>query len=149
MRRTSSIIIATVVIVGGLTLIGATTSSGPSEDAAAKDERPPITTTTEPPPEGIAIVKITGGAFRPSNLDIDLTVTPIVEWRHEDDPSRVYVIESRDTDENGDPLFVSPELHPGDVFSFDYSEVEPDIHRYFSFLGLNRIPGTVDSRPTQ
>jgi hypothetical protein len=149
MRRSSTIIIATIVIVGGLLLIGATTSSGPSADAVAKDERPPVTTTTEPPPEGVAIVKITGGAFRPSNLDIDLTVTPIVQWRHEDDPSRTYVIQDRTLDENGDPLYVSPELSAGDTFEVDFSIWETNIYRYGAFLGNNRIPGTVDSRPSQ
>ena len=84
MRRLSSIIIVTVAIVGGLLLIGTSTSSGPSEDAAAASVRPPTTTTTEPPPEGVAIVKITGGAFRPSNLDIKLEETPVVQWRHEE-----------------------------------------------------------------
>lgn len=149
MRRWSSIIITTIVVVAGLILIGAGTSSGPSEDAAAKEERPPTTTTTEPPPEGVAIVKITGGAFRPSNLDIDLTLTPIVQWRHEDEPDRLYVITSRDVDDNGDPVFISEEMTTGDVFEVDFGAMEPDIHRYFSFLGNNRIPGTVDSRPQQ
>jgi hypothetical protein len=149
MRRLSSIIIVTIVVVGGLALIGASTSSGPTEEAAAKEERPPITTTTEPPPEGVTVVKITGGAFRPSNLDVDLTVTPLVQWRHEDTAERTYVIVSRKVDDNGDPLFTSPELGPGDTFEVDFSAYEPDIYRYSSFLGNNRIPGTVDSRPQQ
>jgi hypothetical protein len=97
----------------------------------------------------VAIVRITGGAFRPSNLDIDLDVITLVQWRHEDADDRVYVLESRDVDENGDPLFISPELHTGDVFEVDFGEFVPDIYRYFSFLGNNRIPGTVDSRPAQ
>lgn len=149
MRRLSSITIVTIVIVGGLILIGASTSSGPSENAAAKEERPPTTTTTEPPPEGVSIVKITNGAFRPSNLDIDLNVTPIVQWRHEDSAERTYVLQSRDLDENGDPLYESPELSAGDTFEVDFSQFEPNIYRYISFLGNNRIPGTVDSRPQQ
>ena len=149
MGRLTSIIIFTIVLVGGLMLIATTSSSGPTDAVAVAEERPPVTTTTEPPPEGIAIVKITGGAFRPSNLDVDLDVVQVVQWRHEDDPERVYVIVSRDRDENGDPLYESPELTTGDRFEVDFSEFETDIYRYFSFLGNNRIPGTVDTRPQQ
>ena len=149
MGRATWIIVVTVVVVGGLALVGATSSSGPSENAIAKDEAPPSTTTTEPPPPGIVVVKIIRGAFRPSNLDIDLTETPIVQWRHEDRDTFTYIIESTNQDENGDPLYISPELSQGDVFEVDFSEFEPDIYRYFSFLGLQRIPGSVDSRPEQ
>ena len=147
MGRATAIILVTVILVGGLALVGAASSSGPSDEATVASEAPPTTTTTEPPPAGVTIVRITGGAFRPSNLDVDLTVAPIVQWRHEDRPQFTYVIESRESDENGDPLFISPELMNGDVFEVDFSQFEPDIHRYFSFLGRQRIPGTVDTRP--
>ena len=149
MGRAAWIIVVTIVVVGGLALVGSASSSGPSEDATARSEPPPTTTTTEPPPEGVIIVRITGGAFRPSNLDVDLNEATVVQWRHEDDPDYTYILESRDKDENGDPLFVSPELAFGDTFEVDFGELEPDIYRYFSFLGNNRIPGTVDTRPQQ
>ena len=149
MGRATAIILATVVVVGGLALIGASTSSGPSDDATVASEAPPTTTTTEPPPAGVTVVTLKGGAFRPSIINIDLTTAPIVQWRHEDRPTFTYVIESRETDDNGDPLFISPELNNGDVFEFDFSTLPEDIHRYFSFLGLQRIPGTVDTRPDQ
>jgi hypothetical protein len=31
----------------------------------------------------------------------------------------------------------------------DFSELEPNIYRYFSFLGNNRVPGSIDTRPEQ
>jgi hypothetical protein len=110
-------------------LVATACSSGPSSpDLPA----PTITTTTEPPPEGLVVVRITNGSFRPSNLDVDLTETPIVRWVHEDVPEREYTITAR----NGE--FESPLLTP-----------EPAIYRYFSILGNSRIPGTVDTRPEQ
>ena len=117
--------------------------SGPTDEVIAAARVPQTTTTTEPPPEGIIVVRIDNGAFRPSNLDVDLTKEWIVEWRHEDVEDREYVIEAR----NGE--FESPPLNTGDVFQVDFSEMEPDIYRYFAFLGNTRIPGTVDTRPEQ
>jgi hypothetical protein len=118
-------------------------ASGPSDTALASGKQPTTTTTTEPPPEGIVIVVIEGGRFRPSNLKVDLDEFQIVEWRHEDVPEREYTLEAR----NGE--FTSPVLAPGDTFQVDFSEFEPGIYRYFSFLGNNRIPGSVDTRPAQ
>lgn len=118
-------------------------ASGPS-DAALEEGRVPVsTTTTEPPPEGIVVVRIEGGRFRPSNLQLDLDEAWIVEWRHEDEPEREYVIEARKGE------FASPPLNTGDTFQVDFSELEPDIYRYFSFLGNNRVPGSIDTRPEQ
>ncbi len=124
-------------------LLGAC-ASGPSESALAADRAPTTTTTTEPPPEGITVVIIEGGRFRPSNLKLDLNEFWIVEWRHEDSAEREYVIEAREGE--WEP---SPTLTPGDTFQVDLSDLEPGIYRYYSFLGNNRIPGSIDTRPEQ
>lgn len=118
-------------------------SSGPSDSALEDGKTPVSTTTTEPPPEGIVVVIIEGGRFRPSNLTVDLTENWIVEWRHEDSAEREYVLEGRKGE------FTSPPLNTGDTFQVDFSEIEPGIYRYFSFLGNNRIPGSIDTRPDQ
>ena len=123
-------------------LLGAC-ASGPSDAALAEGRVPVSTTTTEPPPEGITVVRIEGGRFRPSNLQLNLDEAWIVEWRHEDDAEREYVLEARDE------VFLSPPLNTGDTFQVDFSELEPDIYRYFSFLGNNRVPGSIDTRPEQ
>lgn len=119
-------------------------SSGPSDSALEADRAPTTTTTTEPPPEGITVVIIEGGRFRPSNLKLDLNEFWIVEWRHEDSEDREYNIEAR----NGDWEPSGP-MGPGDVFQVDLSQFEPGIYRYYSFLGNNRIPGSIDTRPQQ
>jgi hypothetical protein len=89
------------------------------------------------------VVIIEGGRFRPSNLKLDLDEAWIVEWRHEDVAEREYLIEARKGE------FESPPLNTGDTFQVDFSELEPDIYRYFSFLGNNRVPGSIDTRPEQ
>lgn len=132
-------VLMTVIIA---LLLGAC-SSGPSDAALESGKTPVSTTTTEPPPEGIAVVIIEGGRFRPSNLKLDLDQEWIVEWRHEGIAEREYTIEAR----NGE--FKSEVMTPGSVFQVDFSELEPAIYRYFSFLGNNRIPGSVDTRPEQ
>jgi hypothetical protein len=124
-------------------LLGAC-ASGPSDAALAADRTPTTTTTTEPPEEGITVVIIEGGRFRPSNLKLDLDEFQVVEWRHEDSAEREYVIEAREGE-----FEPSPTLVPGDTFRVDFSELEPGIYRYYSFLGNNRIPGSVDTRPAQ
>ena len=123
-------------------LLGAC-GSGPSDAALESGKVPVSTTTTEPPPEGIVVVIIEGGRFRPSNLKLDLDEAWIVEWRHEDVAEREYTLEAR----NGE--FMSELMTPGSVFQVDFSELETGIYRYFSFLGNNRIPGSVDTRPEQ
>ena len=126
-----------------LAILSSACSSGPSAAALEAGKTPVSTTTTEPPPEGIVVVLIEGGRFRPSNLKVDLNVHQIVEWRHEDSSDREYVLEAR----RGE--FTSPPLNTGDTFQVDFSTLEPGIYRYFSFLGNNRIPGSVDTRPDQ
>ncbi len=129
-----------LLVAAVFALVATACASGPSSE----NLRPPTTTTTtEPPPEGVVIVSINNGAFRPSNLDVDIDETPIVRWVHEDTADREYVVEAR----NGE--FQSPPLNTGDTFEFDFSTLEPAIYRYFSFLGLTRVPGTVDTRPEQ
>lgn len=119
-------------------------ASGPSDSALAAGRAPTTTTTTEPPPEGVVVVIIEGGRFRPSNLSLDLTQASIVEWRHEDSAEREYVIEAREDEFEDSPL-----LSPGDTFQVDFGKLGEDIFRYYSFLGNNRVPGSVDTRPDQ
>lgn len=117
--------------------------SGPSEAVAAAGREPQATTTTEPPDEGVVVVSITNGSFRPSNLKLDLNEEWIVEWRHEDDPEREYVLEAR----NGE--FESPTLAQGDTYQVDFSQLEPDIYRYNMWIGQQRLSGFIDTRPDQ
>lgn len=129
-----------VVALSALFIVGAACASGPS----SPDLRPPTTTTTtEPPPEGVFVINITNGAFRPSVLALDITTTPIVEWRHDDLARFEYTITS---DED---LFESPVLAQGDTFQFDFGDLPPSIYRYTATLGRNRIPGSIDTRPSQ
>lgn len=151
MRR----LIAVLAVLG---LVLAACGSGPSPEALERNVAPSTTTTTEPPPEGVIIVRIENGRFAPSNLEIDLDETWLVEWHHQDAPitnqdgttvERVYQIIARDRDENGDFIFESPELAFGDVFQVDFREFEPALYRYNTFLGMQRIPGLVDTRPSR
>ena len=132
MRRGYGTIIA-------LTLVLAACGSGPSDEALARNELPPITTTTTLPPEGVVVVIITNGKFTPALLNINLEENWIVRWVN-DDPPREYVLTSRD-------VFESEVLLPGDTFEFDFSGLEPAIYRYYTFIGNQRIPGMVDTRP--
>ncbi len=132
-----------VIWFAAAAMLLAACASGPSQETLDRDRAPETTTTTEAPVEGNAIVSITNGSFRPSNLKIDLDVEWIVEFRHEDSDEREYVIEAR----NGE--FMSGPLNTGDVFEVDMREFEPGIYRYFAFLGNNRIPGSIDTRPDQ
>lgn len=124
-------------------LLAAACGSGPSEAARERAEQPSTTTTTEPPPEGIVIVSIDNGRFSPANLDIDLEEFWIVRWEN-NDPPREYQIISRDAG-----VFESPVLLPGDNFEVDFSALPEDIYRYNTFLGQQRIPGLVDTRPSR
>lgn len=135
------------VLAVALGLVAVACGSGPSEEVLAAGRRAKVTTTTEAPPEGVVIVSIVNGAFRPSNVKLDVEVTPIVEWRHEDSEDREYIIEARS---RGDVVpFVSETLRQGDTFQFDFSQLEPDIYRYGAAIGMTRIPGTIDTRPDQ
>ena len=136
-----------VLVAVAFGLIVAACGSGPSEEVLASGKRARVTTTTEAPPEGVVVVSIVDGAFRPSNVKIDVTVTPIVEWRHEDSVEREYVIEARARD--GEVPFMSDTLVQGDTFQVDFSELELDIYRYGATIGLTRVPGTIDTRPEQ
>jgi hypothetical protein len=136
-----------MVLAATLGISLAACGSGPSEEVLASGRRARVTTTTEPPPEGVVIVSIVDGAFRPSNVKIDVTVNPIVEWRHEDSADREYVIEARARD--GEVPFMSDTMQNGDTFQVDFSQLELDIYRYGATIGLTRVPGTIDTRPEQ
>ncbi|NNF69681.1 MAG: hypothetical protein HKN01_07900 [Acidimicrobiia bacterium] len=156
--------------LAALALMVTACASGPSPEALERNLTPSTTTTTEPLPEGVVIVVIENGAFRPSNLELDLVETYIVEWRHQDTQSiddegnpRTFSIETRRGElgaqaraaqETGDPdARCSPcvefEIELGEVHQIDFRDLEPGLYRYFTFLGQNRIPGTIDSRPAQ
>ena len=132
MRRGFGTIIA-------LALVLAACSSGPSPEALERNEPPPTTTTTTQPPEGVVVVTIKNGKFSPALLQINLEEAWIVRWVNED-PPREYVLESRG-------LFTSPTLVPGESFEFDFSTAEPAIYRYYTYIGNQRVPGSVDTRP--
>lgn len=145
-----------VLVAGGLLL--AACGSGPSQEALDRNVAPSTTTTTAPPPEGVVVVRIENGRFAPSNLEIDLGTTWLVEWHHLDAPitnqdgsvvERVYQIISRDRGDDGEFLFESPEMVFGDVFQVDFRQFDPALYRYNTFLGMQRIPGLVDSRPSR
>jgi len=122
-----------------LALVLAACGSGPSDEALARNEPPPTTSTTTLPPEGVVVVTITNGKFTPALLEINLEENWIVRWVN-DDPPREYVLISRD-------VFESELLLPGSTFEFDFSGLEPAIYRYYTFIGNQRIPGMVDTRP--
>lgn len=136
MKSVAFIIAVFVAVVA----IGLLKTSGPSEATVASDKQPVPTTTTEAPPEGIAIVHIDNGVFRPANLKLNLDELWIVRWVNDDDVE--YQLQGTNDE-------FDVQLAPGASFEFDYSTLEPDIHRYRAFVGFNRIPGSVDSRPEQ
>lgn len=142
MRR----VIGLTVVVTTLAL--AACSSGPSQAARDRNEAPSTTTTTQPPPEGVVFVIIDNGRFSPSNLQLNLSSQWIVEWQN-NDPPREYQIISRDRGDDGNPIFESPVLQPGDVFQVDFSELPEGVYRYNTFLGNQRIPGLIDTRPSR
>lgn len=135
----TAVFVAAVFAV--LLVVGTVVQSGPSQATEEAGRVPTTTTTTEPPPEGTVTVRLDNGVFRPANLRIDLAEVQIVEWIVEDD--REYIIRS------STGLFESDLLGEGDTFQFDFSTVEPAIHRYNALIGFQRIPGSVDSRPEQ
>ena len=136
MKSASFVLIVFVVLVA----IGTLKTSGPSDATVESAKQPAVTTTTEPPPEGIAVVHIDNGVFRPANLSLNLEKEWIVRWINDDDVE--YLLQ--DTEDEFEVT-----LGPNDEFEFDYSTLEPAIHRYRAFIGFNRIPGSVDTRPDQ
>ena len=141
-RRTliqSTVLVAVVFVV--LLAVGTVITSGPSDATTEAARVPTTTTTTEPPPEGLVVVRLSNGVFRPSNLAINIEEIQIVQWINED-PREYIIVGSDDT-------FESPPLNQGDTFEFDFSTLEPAIHRYTAFVGFQRIPGSVDTRPEQ
>lgn len=134
-------IIIAIMALGALLFTAC--GSGPTQAVLDAGRIPATTTTTEAPAEGVVVVTISNGSFRPANLKLDLNEQWLVEWHHDDSDEREYVIEGR----NGE--FVSPTLVNGDTFQWDLSELEPGIYRYFTWLGQQRVPGTIDTRPDQ
>jgi hypothetical protein len=120
--------------------IGTLRTSGPSDATVAVEKVPVATTTTEAPPKGVAVVHIDNGVFRPANLKLDLDEVWIVRWVNDDDVEHLL---------QGTKDGFELKLGAGATFEFDYSALEPDIHRYRAFIGFNRIPGSVDTGPVQ
>lgn len=138
-RSTSGLWLVAVFAVVALSACG----SGPSADALAQGP-PTSTTTTEAPPEGVKVVLISNGVFRPQILEFQLSEASLVEFRHQDRERFQYVI----TWEGG--IFPdSPELAAGDTYTVDFSTIPPGFYRYSAKLGLSVIPGSVDTRAEQ
>lgn len=133
--------ILVVVVFAALVIIGSLLESGPSQETIDADRRPTTTTTTEPPPEGVVIVKISNGVFRPANLKLDVSEIQSVQWVNEDDVEYVII--------GSGGIFESPPLNNGDTYEFDFSTLPPGIHRYNAVIGFQRLPGSVDTRPDQ
>jgi hypothetical protein len=129
-----------LVVFVALIVVGTLKTSNPSDATVESDKQPVVTTTTEPPPDGLAVVRIDNGVFRPANLNINLDEIWIVRWVNDDDVE--YLLQGTEDE-------FEVKLGPGDEFEFDYSGLEPDIYRYRAFVGFNRIPGSVDTRPDQ
>ena len=137
-----------LAVTAVLGLIVVACGSGPSPEVLAAGARPSTTTTTEPPPEGVFKVAIRNASFRPSNLTLDLDEFQIVQWENED-ADREYVITSRARGDDGERMFESPVIGPGETWELDFTTLEEDVHRYFTTLGAQSIPGLVDTRPEQ
>ena len=135
----SGVLILAVFIV--LSVVGSVITSGPSDAVIAADRKPTTTTTTEPPPEGVAFIVIQNGAFRPAILPVDLDEVQIVQWTNEDDAE--YLLTS--TSDQWEPIT----LAKGDTFEFDFSTLPPAIYRHNATIGFQRIPGSIDTRPSQ
>lgn len=117
--------------------------SGPSVDALALGP-PTSTTTTEAPPEGVRVVLISNGVFRPQILEFQLSEASLVEFKHQDRERFQYVISWE-----GGIFPDSPELAAGDTYTVDFSTIPPGFYRYSAKLGLSVIPGSVDTRAAQ
>ena len=129
-----------IVLVLACALFAVACSSGPSRPDLPL---PTTTTTTEPPPPGETVVAIRNGAFRPSNLKVDLAEIQVVRWVHEDRERFEYILSQ------ADGLWEPVTLNRGDEFSFDFSTLEPGLYRYTAQLGNSFLPGIIDSRPEQ
>jgi len=139
-RTIAKSVLLVVGIAAVLLLAGLTIGSSPSDDVAEAARLPTSTTTTEPPLEGVFVIRMNNGSFRPSNVQLNLDEAWIVKWVN-DDP-REYVL--ADKDNRFETI-----LTEGAEFEFDYSTLEPGIYRVFATVGRQRIPGTIDTRPEQ
>lgn len=134
-----------LIAIVGLMVAVVACGSGPSPEAIERNVRPSTTTTTEPPPEGVTIVVVVDGRFEPSILQFTLEEFWIVEFENRDDIE--YQIASQARNENGELLFESPLLAPGDIWQLDLREYEPGLYRYVTFVGNQRIPGLINTNP--
>ncbi len=82
----------------------------------------------------------------------------IVEWQHNDAPgtladgtvqTREDQIISRNRKEDNTFLFESPVMKFDDVYRIYFNELPEGLDRYNTFLGLQRIPSLVDTRPVR
>jgi hypothetical protein len=133
-------IVFVLAVFAVFVLLGVLFQSEPSDAVQAGSRQPTTTTTTEPPPEGVVVVRVSNGSFKPSNLQVQLSEISIVKWVNEDE--RDYLLAGRAGE------FETP-LPAGGEFEFDFSTLEPGIYRYFAEIGFQRIPGSIDTRPTQ
>jgi hypothetical protein len=129
------------VVFAIVAVLGTVQASSPSDAVIESGRQPTTTTTTEPPPAGVAFVIISNGVFSPSTLKLDITEIQTVRWTNED--KFEYLLTS--ASDAWEPIT----LLEGDSFEFDFSTLEPAIHRYNATLGFNRVPGSVDTRPDQ
>jgi hypothetical protein len=146
MRDQRAIYSSALLVIGIfviLLVLGTITGSSPSEAALDANRRPTTTTTTEPPPEGVVVVELRNGSFGPANLKLDLTRASIVRWVNRD--PRDVVLFDRSTEK----LFNVTLEANGGTFEWDYSQQEPAIWRYSAELGLQLVPGQIDTRPDQ
>jgi hypothetical protein len=132
-----------------MSFVVAACGSGPSPEALERNERPSTTTTTEPPPEGVYTIVIENGKFTPANNRFSIDDFWIVRFENQD-PPREHVVETR----RGE--FESPVLQPGDSWEFDLLTLDDpeteeneaeDLIRYQMFIGQQRVPGIIDTRP--
>lgn len=142
-RGLLSSVILVVAVFAVLLIVGAAAQSEPPANVAEGGNRPTSTTTTEPPPEGVVIVELRNGSFSPANLKLDINVNQIVRWINTD-PRDVTLF-----DRSPDKLFNVPLPASGGQFEFDYGSLEPAIYRYSAEIGLQLIPGQIDTRPEQ
>ncbi len=97
-------------------------------------------------------MKIENAAFKPSILLLDLEEFQTVRWENAD-ADRAYTIVARQfvtaADGTRARAFESPEIPPNGAWEFDFTTLEPAVHRYFTTVGAQTIPGLVDTRPEQ
>jgi hypothetical protein len=97
-----------------------------------------VTTTTLLPVRLPTVISIENGAFRPAVLDLTESDSGVISFTNEDDLE--YEIIALDGD------FEPFSLGPGETFVLDFYELERKVIRYRTTLGVQTIPGLVDTR---